>query len=82
MAQKKIASIRELKGKTIGVSQIGDAPYNYTVGLIGAGLTPRDVQWIPVGSGRQRPRRRPQQRPRGRHHVDRARVFQVRGTRL
>ncbi len=51
MAQKKIASIRDLKGKTIGVSQIGDAPYNYTVGLIGkAGLTPRDVEWVPVGS--------------------------------
>src|ERR1700689_3211103 len=51
MAQKKVASIRDLKGKTIGVSQIGDAPYNYTVGLIGkAGLTPRDVEWVPVGS--------------------------------
>ena len=51
MAQKKIGSVRELKGKTIGVSQIGDAPYNYTVGLIAkAGLTPRDVEWIPVGA--------------------------------
>jgi ABC-type nitrate/sulfonate/bicarbonate transport system substrate-binding protein len=51
MAQKKVARVRDLKGKTIGVSQIGDAPYNYTVGLIGkAGLTPRDVEWVPVGS--------------------------------
>lgn len=51
MAQKRVAKIRELKGKTIGVSQIGDAPYNYTVGLIGkAGLTPRDVEWVPVGA--------------------------------
>jgi ABC-type nitrate/sulfonate/bicarbonate transport system substrate-binding protein len=51
MAQKKIGSVRALKGKTIGVSQIGDAPYNYTVGLIAkAGLTPRDVEWIPVGA--------------------------------
>jgi ABC-type nitrate/sulfonate/bicarbonate transport system substrate-binding protein len=34
----------------VGVSQIGDAPYNYTGGLIEkAGLTPRDVQWVPIG---------------------------------
>src|SRR5262249_5900661 len=29
----------------------GDAPYRYVVSLIGKfGLTPRDVQWIPVGT--------------------------------
>jgi ABC-type nitrate/sulfonate/bicarbonate transport system substrate-binding protein len=51
IAAKNIASVRDLKGKRIGVSQIGDAPYNYTVGLIAkAGLTPRDVQWVPVGT--------------------------------
>src|SRR5579863_8591097 len=51
MAPKNVASVLDLKGKTIGVSQIGDAPYNYAVGLLSkAGLTPRDVQWIPVGS--------------------------------
>jgi ABC-type nitrate/sulfonate/bicarbonate transport system substrate-binding protein len=51
MASKNIKTIRDLKGKRIGVSQIGDAPYNYTIGLIGkAGLSPRDVQWIPIGS--------------------------------
>jgi ABC-type nitrate/sulfonate/bicarbonate transport system substrate-binding protein len=51
MAAKNIKSVRELKGKRIGVSQIGDAPYNYTIGLIGkAGLHPRDVQWVPIGS--------------------------------
>src|SRR5262245_26039061 len=33
MAQKNISSIKELKGKSIGVSQIGDAPYNYAIGL-------------------------------------------------
>ena len=50
MAQNNIASVRDLKGKRIGVSQIGDAPYNYTNGLIGkVGLTPRDVQWVPIG---------------------------------
>ncbi|HEY4364357.1 MAG TPA: ABC transporter substrate-binding protein [Bryobacteraceae bacterium] len=51
MAAKNIAGIRDLKGKRIGVSQIGDAPYNYSVGLLSkAGLSPRDVQWIPVGT--------------------------------
>jgi len=51
MASKNIKTIRDLKGKRIGVSQIGDAPYNYTIGLIGkAGLNPRDVQWVPIGA--------------------------------
>jgi ABC-type nitrate/sulfonate/bicarbonate transport system substrate-binding protein len=50
MANKNIANMRALKGKRIAVSQIADAPYNYTIGLIGkAGLTPRDVEWIPTG---------------------------------
>src|SRR5262249_18275758 len=51
MAAKNVTSMRDLKGKRIGVSQIGDAPYNYTIGLIGKnGLTQRDVEWVPVGS--------------------------------
>ena len=51
MADKSIASVRDLKGKRIGVSQIGDAPYNYAVGLLAkSGLTPRDVQWLPIGT--------------------------------
>jgi ABC-type nitrate/sulfonate/bicarbonate transport system substrate-binding protein len=51
MANKNIAAVKDLKGKRLGVSQIGDAPYNYTIGFIGkAGLTPRDVQWVPLGS--------------------------------
>src|SRR5579871_2446499 len=50
MARKNIVSVRDLKGKRVGVSQIGDAPYNYTNGLIAkAGLSPRDVNWIPLG---------------------------------
>ena len=50
MARKGLASLGSLKGKRIGVSQIGDAPYNYTCGLIEkAGLTPRDVEWLPIG---------------------------------
>jgi ABC-type nitrate/sulfonate/bicarbonate transport system substrate-binding protein len=51
MAGRNIAGIRDLKGKRIGVSQIGDAPYNYTIGLLGkAGVIQRDVEWIPLGA--------------------------------
>jgi ABC-type nitrate/sulfonate/bicarbonate transport system substrate-binding protein len=51
MAPTKINSPKELKGKRVAVSQIGDAPYNYSVALLGKfGLTPRDVQWVPVGT--------------------------------
>ncbi|PWU00936.1 MAG: hypothetical protein C5B51_23895 [Terriglobia bacterium] len=50
MANKSIGGVRDLKGKRVGVSQIGDAPYNYTSGLIAkVGLAPRDVQWVPTG---------------------------------
>ncbi len=52
MAAKNIPNIAALKGKRIAVSQLADAPYNYAVGLLAkAKLTPRDVQWIPVGAG-------------------------------
>jgi ABC-type nitrate/sulfonate/bicarbonate transport system substrate-binding protein len=51
MAAKSIASGRDLKGKRVGVSQIGDAPYNYAVGLLSKfGLSPKDVQWVPIGT--------------------------------
>jgi ABC-type nitrate/sulfonate/bicarbonate transport system substrate-binding protein len=51
MAQKNITSMKDLKGKRVGVSQIGDAPYNYTIGLLAkAGLAQRDVQWLTVGT--------------------------------
>jgi ABC-type nitrate/sulfonate/bicarbonate transport system substrate-binding protein len=51
MGQKEISGPKELKGKRIAVGQIGDAPYNYTVALLGTyGLGVRDVQWIPVGT--------------------------------
>ena len=51
MAAKNIASARDLKGKKVGVSQIGDAPYNYTVALLAKfGITPRDVEWVPLGT--------------------------------
>lgn len=51
MAQKGINNPKELKGRRIAVGAIGDAPYNYTVALLGTyGLGNRDVQWIPVGT--------------------------------
>jgi len=50
VAQKGV-TLKELKGKRFAVGQIGDAPYNYTVALLGTlGLGSRDVQWIPVGT--------------------------------
>src|SRR5215813_7745297 len=51
MAPKNVGNPKELKNKRVAVSQIGDAPYNYTVALLGKfGLNSRDVQWIPVGT--------------------------------
>lgn len=51
MAPNSVGSARDLKGKRIGVSQIGDAPYNYAVGLLAKfGLTPKDVEWVPIGT--------------------------------
>jgi len=51
MGQKEIKDVKQLKGKRVAVGQIGDAPYNYTVALLGTyGLGARDVQWITVGT--------------------------------
>jgi ABC-type nitrate/sulfonate/bicarbonate transport system substrate-binding protein len=51
IAQKSFTNPKELKGKRIAVGQIGDAPYNYSVALLGKyGIGARDVQWIPVGT--------------------------------
>jgi len=52
MADKKITDVKGLKGKKVAVSQVGDAPYSYVVAILSnAGLSYRDVQWIPVGQG-------------------------------
>jgi ABC-type nitrate/sulfonate/bicarbonate transport system substrate-binding protein len=52
VASKDIKTVAALRGKRIAVSQLADAPYNYAVGLLArAKLTPRDVQWVPVGAG-------------------------------
>jgi ABC-type nitrate/sulfonate/bicarbonate transport system substrate-binding protein len=51
MSRADIASVKDLKGKTLAVSQIGDPPYNYTSAYLKKfGLTARDVQWVAVGS--------------------------------
>lgn len=51
MAPAAAKSAKDLKGKRVAVSQIGDAPYNYSVALLAKfGLSPRDVQWVPVGT--------------------------------
>jgi ABC-type nitrate/sulfonate/bicarbonate transport system substrate-binding protein len=52
VAAKGIKSTAALKGKRIAVSQVGDGPYGYVVTLLGkAGMTYRDVNWVPVGTG-------------------------------
>lgn len=51
MANKDLRSVLDLKGKRIGVSQLGDTPYNYAIGILArSGLTARDVQWLTVGT--------------------------------
>jgi ABC-type nitrate/sulfonate/bicarbonate transport system substrate-binding protein len=50
IANKNIQSVADLKKKKIAVTQIGDAPYGYVVAILAkAGMTARDVEWIPVG---------------------------------
>lgn len=52
MADKKITKVTQLKGKKIAVSQVGDGPYGYVVAILAkAGMSDRDVEWIPVGQG-------------------------------
>ncbi|HUA20515.1 MAG TPA: ABC transporter substrate-binding protein [Bryobacteraceae bacterium] len=51
MAPGTFSTVHDLKAKRIGVSQIGDAPYNYSVALLAKfGLTPKDVEWVPIGT--------------------------------
>ncbi|HVH27824.1 MAG TPA: ABC transporter substrate-binding protein [Vicinamibacterales bacterium] len=52
MASKEIGSVEALKGKRVAISQVGDAPYGYIIAILSkAGLSDRDVEWIPVGQG-------------------------------
>jgi ABC-type nitrate/sulfonate/bicarbonate transport system substrate-binding protein len=51
MTDKDVRSLHDLKGKTVGVSQVGDTPYTYALGMLAtAGLTSRDVKWVSVGT--------------------------------
>jgi ABC-type nitrate/sulfonate/bicarbonate transport system substrate-binding protein len=51
MSRKDLASVKDLKGKTIAVTQIGDPPYNYTVAFLSKfGLSARDVNWVAAGA--------------------------------
>jgi ABC-type nitrate/sulfonate/bicarbonate transport system substrate-binding protein len=51
MSRPDIASVKDLKGKRLAVSQIGDPPYNYASAYLKKfGLTARDVEWIAVGT--------------------------------
>src|SRR5687767_11281510 len=51
MSRKDLATVKDLKGKTIAVTQIGDPPYNYTRALLQKfGLGVRDVNWIAAGA--------------------------------
>jgi ABC-type nitrate/sulfonate/bicarbonate transport system substrate-binding protein len=51
IAGKEFKSVKELKGKRIAVSQIGDPPYNYGIALLRKfGMSSRDVQWVPIGT--------------------------------
>jgi len=51
IARKDINGVKDLKGKRVAVSQIGDPPYNYGIALLKKfGMTSREVQWVPIGT--------------------------------
>jgi ABC-type nitrate/sulfonate/bicarbonate transport system substrate-binding protein len=51
VARKEFSTVKDLKGKRIAVSQLGDPPYNYGIALLKKfGLSSRDVQWVPIGT--------------------------------
>jgi ABC-type nitrate/sulfonate/bicarbonate transport system substrate-binding protein len=51
MTKNDIKSVKDLKGKRFGVSQLGDPPYNFALAILTKnGLTARDVEWIPLGT--------------------------------
>ena len=51
MTRGDIKSVRDLKGKRFGVSQLGDPPYSFALAILGKfAIGPRDVEWIPLGT--------------------------------
>lgn len=50
MAGPHISRVEELRGKRIGIGQIGDATYGFTVAALSrVGISSRDVEWVPLG---------------------------------
>lgn len=51
MTRNSIGSVRDLKGKKFGVSQLGDPPYSFALEILHKyGIGPRDVEWVPLGT--------------------------------
>jgi len=51
VARKEIKSVGDLRGKRIGVTQIGGSTYAYAVRLLAEfGFTPDQVDWVSLGS--------------------------------
>jgi len=51
MTKDNVKSVKDLKGKRFGVSQLGDPPYNFALAILAKnGLSSRDVQWVPLGT--------------------------------
>ena len=51
MTKNDVKNVKDLKGKRLGVSQIGDPPYNFALAIFTKnGLTARDIQWVPLGT--------------------------------
>ena len=51
MTKNDVKSVKDLKGKRFGVSQLGDPPYNFALAILSKnGLNSRDVQWVPLGT--------------------------------
>ena len=52
MASPELSRVEDVAGRRFAISTIGDAPYNYSVALLSRfGVTARDVEWTPVGTG-------------------------------
>ena len=51
MASKQIKSVKDLKGKRFGVTQLNDPPYSFAVAILGKnGIGSKDVTWVPLGT--------------------------------
>lgn len=51
MTRGDVKSVKDLKGKRFGVSQLGDPPYSFALAILSKyGIGPRDVEWVPLGT--------------------------------